>query len=249
MVDIEETDEFQDMKDRLEKELEHYRSALSDSTYQNRQMLLKVTEAEKEREKVQAKIDGIRQQAAQLQRDNLNMTQVGEDLEEDPRAAAAFNALRQLHRDVLEVEHQHKKSRVSFAVMNQIQDMKDFSDIAENSDEDDDPKELNSPGGEKLFQSHKLNDDIHGVNAEIETLEMNLEKMESQNENHFLVKARYESEIGTLKEKIEQLDSEKMQLVRQLSGSPSKKPKDSKLADNRRTRIKELEQQMASLKK
>ena len=108
-----------------------------------------------------------------------------------------------------------------------------------------------SPAGGKLFAQHKINDDLLGVNQEIETLEINIEEMAKHDANHFLVKARYEREIGELKEKIDKLANEKSQLVVQINSSPSKKIKnqESKMGEKRRLRIKELERQMASMTK
>ena len=91
--DVAETEEYRDMKDRLEKELSDYRDAFCKSSDQNRNLLLKIEESEKNRTLTEQKILTIKEKAAQLQKEDLNMTQVGENLEnmeEDPKAAQAF---------------------------------------------------------------------------------------------------------------------------------------------------------------
>ena len=44
----------------------------------------------------------------------------------------------------------------------------------------------------KLFASNKLNNDIVDINVEIETKEEDIRKLMDGEENHFLVKAKYE---------------------------------------------------------
>ena len=157
--------------------------------------------------------------------------------------------MRQLHNEILDVHKLTKKSRVSFAVMppNFPATLRD--EIDERSD--DEGEAIGSPPGDKLFATHKINDDLHIVQSEIETMEANIEQLMQHDENHFLVKARYENEITELKEKIDKLASEKNQLVVQINSSPSKKVKnqESKVGEKRRLRIKELEKSMAKLQK
>ena len=64
------------------------------------------------------------------------------------------------------------------------------------------PKTLKPPRGvrskfnfiiqTKLFASNKLNNDIVDINVEIETKEEDIRKLMDGEENHFLVKAKYE---------------------------------------------------------
>ena len=92
--EVAETEEFRDMKERLEKELSDYRDAFAKSSDQNRNLLLKIDESEKNRAQTEQKILSIKEKAEQLQKEDLNMTQVGENLEnmeEDPKAAQAFH--------------------------------------------------------------------------------------------------------------------------------------------------------------
>lgn len=253
--DIEESEEYRDMKDKLEREMSDFKSALQKSSNLASILQTKISDSEEQRQRTENKLRSISEKAQALQNRDLNMTQVGENLEnmeDDPRAAEAFTALRDLHKDILDIHKGVKKSRVSFA--NQ-EDMKleidpaiEVSSIPE-EEEDDLGTPTRSPG--KLFADHQLNEDLFEVNGEIETLETRIEDCKIDN-NHFLQKAKYEREIGELKEKIDKLANEKNQLVIQINSSPVKKSKskdNNKVGDARRLRIKELEGKMVQLQK
>ena len=90
---IEETEEFLDMKERYEKELDDYKKALQNTSNQNRNLLLQIDSSENEKTKIEAMLKRIRSKAAQLKQDHTNMTLIGENLEqmdEDPQAAEIF---------------------------------------------------------------------------------------------------------------------------------------------------------------
>ena len=90
---IEETEEFLDMKERYEKELDDYKKALANTSNQNRNLLLQIDSSENEKTKIERMLSKIRSKAAQLKQDHTNMTMVGENLEqmdEDPHAAEIF---------------------------------------------------------------------------------------------------------------------------------------------------------------
>ena len=90
---IEETEEFLDMKERYEKELDDYKKALANTSNQNRNLLLQIDSSENEKTKIEGMLSKIRSKAAQLKQDHTNMTMVGENLEqmdEDPHAAEIF---------------------------------------------------------------------------------------------------------------------------------------------------------------
>ena len=163
--------------------------------------------------------------------------------------------MRQLHNEILDVHRMTKKSRVSFAVMPPDFPETSLRDGDDHSDIDEEGEAVGggggSPPGDKLFATHRINDDLHIVQGEIETMEANIEQLMQHDENHLLVKARYENEISELKEQIDKLASEKSQLVVQINSSPSKKVKnqESKVGEKRRLRIKELEKSMAKFQK
>ena len=90
---VSETEEYQEMKAQLERDLNTYRSALNDSANKSRELLLKVNNSEEQRKALESKLLEIKNKAHELQKEDLNMTAVGENLEnmeEDPRAAVAF---------------------------------------------------------------------------------------------------------------------------------------------------------------
>ena len=256
LQDIEESEEYRDMKDKLEKEMADFKTALDASTRQALTLQTKISDSEEQRRRTEEKLRSISEKAQSLQSRDLNMTQVGENLEnmeDDPRAAEAFSALRSLHNDILVIHKGVKKSRVSFAMLKADTMLENEPYIEPTSIPEEEEGEPGTPSRSpgKLFANHQLNEDIYGVNAEIETLETNLEEMEKVDSNQFLVKARYEREIGELKEKIDKLANEKNQLVVQINSSPVKKAKnkDTKVGDARRLRIKELEGKMVQLQK
>ena len=81
------------MKAQLERDLNTYRAALNDSATKSRELLLKVNNSEEQRKALEDKLLDIKNKAHELQKEDLNMTAVGENLEnmeEDPRAAVAF---------------------------------------------------------------------------------------------------------------------------------------------------------------
>jgi len=263
---VEETEEFLDMKERYEKELDDYKKALQNTSNQNRNLLLQIDSSENEKTKIEGMLSRIRSKAAQLKQDHTNMTLIGENLEqmdEDPHAAEIFRALRDLHNEILNVEQQNNKRRISFAVLRNPDPISRLADetgdsIAEHSDDESMTNAPDTPdvGNTKLFASNKLNNDIVDINVEIETKEEDIRKLMDGEENHFLVKAKYERQILELNEKLETMQSEKTQLVVQLNskqpdGNTAKKttPQKNKIADQRRLKIKELEAQMANLQK
>ena len=90
---VSETEEYQEMKAQFERELKDYRSAFSESATKSRELLLKVDNSEKQRKALEKRLLEIKSKAHELQKEDLNMTAVGENLEnmeEDPRAAVAF---------------------------------------------------------------------------------------------------------------------------------------------------------------
>ena len=90
---IEENEEYLDMKERLEKELDDYKKALQSTTINNRNLLLQIDSSENEKSKIERMLSRIRAKAAQLKQDHNDMTLIGENLEqmdEDPHAAEIF---------------------------------------------------------------------------------------------------------------------------------------------------------------
>ena len=90
---IEETEEFLDMKERYEKELDDYKKALANTSNQNRNLFLQIDSSENEKTKIEGMLSKIRSKAAQLKQDHTKMTMIGENLEqmdEDPHAAEIF---------------------------------------------------------------------------------------------------------------------------------------------------------------
>ena len=66
---------------------------MNDSANKSRELLIKVNNSEEQRKALEDKLLDIKNKAHELQKEDLNMTAVGENLEnmeEDPRAAVAF---------------------------------------------------------------------------------------------------------------------------------------------------------------
>ena len=255
LQDIEESEEYRDMKDKMEKEMADYKTALRDSNQMALGLQTRIADSEEQRQRTENKLRSISDKAQALQSRDLNMTQVGENLEnmeDDPRAAEAFSALRDLHNDILDIHKRVKKSRVSFATPGDMKlEMDPYVEVSSIPEEEEGDLGTPSRSPGKLFADHQLNEDLFEVNGEIETLETKIEDGKLDN-NHFLQKAKYEREIGELKEKIETLANEKNQLVIQINSSPVKKSKNkdnNKVGDARRLRIKELEGKMVQLQK
>lgn len=260
LQDIEESEEYQDMKDKLESEISDYKKALDESSKRFMGLQTRIADSEEQRQRTENKLRSISEKAKDLQASDLNMTAVGENLanmEEDPNAAKAFSALRELHNDILDIHKRVKKSRVSFVIPKDVdlegaEKLEGYTEVTSIPEEEEgDPgTPSRSPG--KIFASHQLNEDIYNVNGEIETIEIQLEDLQKEDPNPLLQKARYEREIGELKEKIDKLAQEKNQLVVQINSSPVKKSKvkdNNKVGDARRLRIKELEGKMVQLQK
>lgn len=109
-LDIEETEQFLDMKEQLEQQLEDYRQALATSTNKSQNLLLQIDTSERARMETQRRLAEIKRRAEQLRETHTDMTLVGEqleDMETDEHTADTFNALRQLHRDVLGTSTHH----------------------------------------------------------------------------------------------------------------------------------------------
>ena len=103
-LNVEDTDEFKDMKEKLTEQLEDYRKALSSSCEKNQRILLQVDQSEKARVTTAAKLEELKRRAAELKNDHNDMTLVGEQLEQletDDNTATVYNDLRRLHNDIL----------------------------------------------------------------------------------------------------------------------------------------------------
>ena len=193
----------------------------------------------------------VRRSAEKLKSDHMDMTQMEEDFDSESEIGRTFRDLRQLHKEILEIEKANKKRRISFIVTNQFESVpEELEDIEETSFGNGDAFERSDVDCSRLFTATQINDDLHKINAEIETKEQHVEDMEV-GENHHLQKARMVRQIKELTEKVEKINLEKNQLVVTLNSSKlnEKENKKDKLANQRRQRIKELEAQMAQLNK
>ena len=192
----------------------------------------------------------VRRSAEKLKSDHMNMTQMEEDFDSESDIGRTFRDLRQLHKEILEIEKANKKRRISFIVANQFEQAvpEELEDIEETSFEN--ALERSDVDCSRLFTATQINDDLHKINAEIETKEQHVEDMEV-GENHHLQKARMVRQIKELTEQVEKINLEKNQLVVTLNSSKlnEKENKKDKLANQRRQKIKELEAQMAQLNK
>jgi uncharacterized coiled-coil DUF342 family protein len=102
-MDIRESEEFQEMKEQLSKQLEDYKDALSTSTQKSQNLMLQVDKSEQSRVEVQNKLQEIANSANQITETHNDMTVVGEQLEElevDEHTVEVFTALKNLHKHI-----------------------------------------------------------------------------------------------------------------------------------------------------
>lgn len=257
-MDIEETEEYQDMKETLNKQIEDYRNALTASSNKAQNLLIQIDRGEKAHVITQQKLGDIKNRASELKETHTDMTLVGEqleDLEMDENAVTVFKSLRSLQDMILELESHNKHRRISFArtAPTAIGQDRQLDEITEMSEDEDGSVNgsLGMSDSRQLFDAplntHKINEDIFDIENEIETKEEHIKKLLDQEENPHLIRAQYERQINTMSEQISKLENEKGQLL--AAKSNVVKDKKSKVEDSKRKRLGDLEKEIANLKK
>ena len=248
-IDPRETPEYLEMKEQLQSQLDDYKIALSNSSKQQNRLMLKIEDESANRNALSKKLEKVKSAAMSLANEHSNMTIMEDHLAEsavDENTAEAFKDLRALQKLILDVDETHKKSkRLSYARVDleEKHDENDLTDIEECSGLDDSNEAvLDTP-----MRVHKINEDLFAIQNDIETKERNIKSLSQDEDNPHLLRAKYERQVGELQEKIEKLENERQASLAAKTHSAKDKSKKSEVM--RQNRQRELEQEIAKLKK
>lgn len=193
---------------------------------------------------------------------NLNKTF---DLENNPQLEEQINLVKQFKERVTEIQCDQKKQE-KMLMDHEISRHNVTNDTSDNhpmdTDENfapDDPtqhentnKICGSPnktfGTQYTLRQAKLQGELHELNRNLALKEELMGKMTSNDTQFVAMKIKYEKEKKDLESHVDILAKERDELTQQLR-SISKNPGSFKIAEQRRKRVKELEEQINGLKK
>ena len=242
-------DENSILKDENEKLTRALQAALEENTSMAEKALL----AEMSRDKFKVKLEELRAQTGTTV-ENLNKTF---DVSINPQYEEQINLVKELQTKVIELQCEQKKSETALFEheFSRHQPPSNNNSMKEeavaNSEENTDLKngESNQPdfGVAYTLRQAKLNEELQELNKALIMKEELMSKM-TTNDNEFThLKPDYEKNLKSMEEQIDILMKEKDELTQRLKHSSS--AASSKIAEQRRKKVQELETQISNLKK
>lgn len=250
----------------LQAENDNLTRALQSALDEATNMAEKALMSERGQERLKTKLAELDSQADNTLA-NLNKTF---DLEKNPQFEEQINLVKQFKERVTEIQSDQKKQEkmlmdheisrhnVSNDTSTFPSGTDDSMDTNENSTPDDPTqhevtnKTFGSPnktfGTQFTLRQAKLQDELHELNRNLALKEELMGKMTSNDSQFVAMKIKYEKEKKDLESHIDILAKERDELTQQLR-TISKNPGSVKIAEQRRKRVKELEEQINNLKK
>nr|XP_045595024.1 chromosome-associated kinesin KIF4A-like [Procambarus clarkii] len=236
----------------LQVENEKLARALQTANDENTNMAEIALMAEMSRDRMKVKLEELREQTGTTV-EALNKTL---DATANPQYEGQINLVKQLQLKIIElqsdqrkgekamVDHELSRHNITSTVMPTDGSTSTGHDCESTEELDDNfSKEF---GTEFTLRQAKLNEQLHDINKELAMKEELMNKMSTNDAQFLVMKASYEKEKKDLEMHIDILAKEKDELMQQLKAASHSGG--SKVSEQRRKRVQELETEIAKLK-